>query len=103
MQQPEERWQQLVGQVGLANATRLIMTESPGQGDSVKDLDGIWEGMSVFQIYETILAEKSPRPAVPVTAGLWGHVRAGENARIPIPWLMEAPPAVTCNSLPELQ
>lgn len=43
MQQPEERWQRLVDSVGLANATRLIMAENPGQGDSVNELDSIWK------------------------------------------------------------
>jgi len=100
--QPPERWQQLVGQVGLANATRLIMAESPGQGDSVEELDGIWEGKGVFQIYEAVLAEKPPRPAAPRVIELWEDGGGGPNANLPMPWFMEAPPAVTCNSLFEL-
>lgn len=98
MQQPEERWQRLVDRVGLANATRLIMAENPGQGDSVKELDSIWEGMNVFQIYETVLVEKSLRLAVPIAIGPWRDIRAGANANIPVSSLIEAPPVVTCNS-----
>jgi len=99
MQQPEERWQRLVDRVGLANATRLIMAENPGQGDSVNELDSIWEDMGVFQIHEAILAEESLRPAVPETIGLWGATRAGANVfNIPMPSLFAASPTVTCNS-----
>lgn len=99
MEQSKGQWQRLVDEVGLANATRLIMAENPGQGDSVEELDSIWEGMSVFQIYETILAEKSLRPVVPEAVGLWGDIRVGANAfNIPATSLIEAPPAVTCNS-----
>lgn len=99
MQQPEERWQRLVYEAGLANATRLIMAESPGQGDSVSELDSVWGDMDVVQIYETILAEKSLRPAALDVSRLWGATRAGANAfNIPMTLPAEVSPAATCNS-----
>jgi hypothetical protein len=95
MQKIEERWQHLVDDVGLANATRLIMTENPGRGDSVAELDSLWQGMTVFQIYETILAEKS---ACTQIAEPWSEIRAGANANIFLPPPCEVPRVVTCNS-----
>jgi hypothetical protein len=87
--------------MGLANATRLIAAEHPGQGDSVEELDGIWEDMSVFQIYEAILAEKSPDSVVPDMTGRWGDVRAGANALIiPLDSLVAPPRPATCNVHP---
>jgi hypothetical protein len=85
-----------VDEVGLANATRLIMAEHPGEGDSVKELGDIWEGKSALQIYETILLEKSL--FIPEPVGLWGEVRAGANAFYLLAPLPEAQPSVTCNS-----
>jgi hypothetical protein len=96
MQPPEERWPRLVDEVGLANATRLIMAENPGAGDSVQELGSIWEGKSVLQIYETILLEKSL--SIPEPVGLWSEVRAGANAFHLFAFLPEAQPSVTCNS-----
>ena len=96
MQPPEERWPRLVDEVGLVNATRLIMAESPGEGDSVEELGDIWGGKSVLQIYEAILSEKSL--PVPGTVGLWSEVRAGANAFHLFAFLPEAQPSVTCNS-----
>jgi len=99
MQPSEERWPHLVDEVGLANATRLIMAENPGEGDSVKELDSIWEDKSVFQIYEAILLEKSLPLSIPETVERWGDVRAGANAFHVLASLpSEAHPSVTCNS-----
>ena len=61
--------QRLVDEVGLANAVRIIMAENPGQGDSVKELEGIWEDMDVLEIYQAILAEQAvSQPAEPSKA-----------------------------------
>jgi hypothetical protein len=51
-------WKCLVAEVGLLEATRLIMAENLGQGDSVKELNNIWGDVSVSQIHAMILAEK---------------------------------------------
>jgi hypothetical protein len=97
MQPPEEKWPRLVDKVGLANATRLIMAENPGEGDSVKELGNIWEGKSVLQIYEAILLEKPS--FAPGTVGLWSEVRAGANAfHLALSSPSEVQPSVTCNS-----
>jgi hypothetical protein len=93
-----EPWQHLVEEAGLANATRLIMAEHPGRGDSVKELDGLWEDLSVFQICEAILRDRSPRPTTSKTIEFWGQVRAGANATISLPTPIVASPAVSCNS-----
>jgi len=98
MQQSVERWQHLVGEVGLANATRMLMAENPGQGDSVTELDDVWEDMSVFQIYEAILAEKPLHPAARRALQRWGEVRAGPNANTPLPSPTEEPVPVPCNN-----
>jgi len=99
MQQPEERWQRFAYEVGLANATRLIMAENPGRGDSVSELDSIWEDMDVFQIFETILSEGPSRLADPEITGLWGDSRAGANAFCIPPILpVDGTPARTYNS-----
>lgn len=98
MQPAEERWQQLVEDVGLANATRMFMVEHPGQGDSVKDLAGIWEGMSVSELYEAIMAERASHPVAPHWTHLWDETRAGANASdsyVPVP--VERREFVTCN------
>jgi hypothetical protein len=95
MQKIDERWQRLVDETGLANATRLIMAENPGRGDSVVDLDSIWQGKTVLQIYETILVEKSVCTQV---AGPWSEIRAGANANTFTPLPCEAPQVLTCNS-----
>jgi hypothetical protein len=98
MQRPMEPWKRLVDEAGLANATRLIMAEHPGRGDSVKELDDLWEDLSVFQIYEAILRDRSPRPTTSKAIEFWGQVRAGANATIPLPAPIVASPAVSCNS-----
>lgn len=95
MQAPEDRWQRLADEVGLANATRLIMAENPGRGDSVRELDDIWEGKDVFQIYEAILKRPSSDP---VAAALWGETRAGANAlHLSTTLFPDVQPSVTCN------
>jgi len=96
MQPPEEKWPRLVDEVGLANATRLIMAENSGEGDSVRELDNIWEGKNVLQIYEAILLEKPSFASG--TVGLWSEVRAGANEFHLFAPLPEAQPSVTCNS-----
>jgi len=98
MQRPIEQWQHLADEVGLADATRLIMAEHPGRGDSVKELDGLWESLSVFQIYEAILRDRFPRPAASKAIEFWGHARAGANAASFVPAPVTALPAATCNS-----
>jgi len=62
MQRPGERWRHLVDELGLTNATRAIIAENPGKGDSVAELDDIWQDMSVAQIYKAILAQETPHP-----------------------------------------
>ena len=102
MQQLEERWQRLAHEVGLANATRLIMAEHPGQGDSVKELDTTWEGMDVLQIYEAIIADKSLRPVVSEAVELWRSVEAGANTlETPMVSPVEPLPTMSCNSWPQ--
>jgi hypothetical protein len=98
MQRPGERWECLVNELGLANATRAIMAENPGKGDSVAELDDIWQGMSVSQIYEAILARETLHPAASKVIGFWGEIREGANAEIPVPSIAEAPLPMTCNS-----
>lgn len=58
MEQTREQWERLVAEVGLAEATRRIMAENHGQGDSVRELRDVWEGMGPFQIYEAILSDQ---------------------------------------------
>jgi len=101
MQANERHWRQLVDTMGLANATRLITTEHPGQGDSIEELKDIWEGMDVVQIYEAILAEKPRDPVVHELTESWGDVQTGANAFI-ISWGSPAAPPqpVTCNLHP---
>lgn len=60
MQKSKEQWQRLVAEMGLSDATRRIMAENTGLGDSVKELGIIWGDLSVFEIYQTILAEIRP-------------------------------------------
>jgi hypothetical protein len=44
--------------LGIYDATRRIMKNNPGQGDSVKELANIWEGMSVSQISDAVIEDK---------------------------------------------
>jgi hypothetical protein len=101
MEADEGRWQQLVEEEGLANATRLIMAEHPGQGDAVEDLAGIWGEMTVLEIYEAVLAERTQRTGTWQTTGLWAKVTEGANTLdLSLPEPVGAPTIDPCNSCP---
>lgn len=50
-----------------------------GQGDSVKDLAGIWGDMTVPEIFQVIADDIAARDADKSQAVLWDEVRAGAN------------------------
>ena len=100
MQQNVEQWQHLVDKVGLANATRIIMAENPGQGDSVTELDDVWEDMNVSQIYEAILAERPLPLSAQEALEPWGEPRAGANANTLLPSPTEEPATARSHNRP---
>jgi hypothetical protein len=58
--QTRQEWEQLVRASGLAEATRRIMAENPGQGDSLHEVRSIWEGMGLADIYDALLEGRVP-------------------------------------------
>ena len=66
-----------VTEPNLTDATRQMMAEYSGKGDSVEELRNTWGDKNVRQIYDTILAEQAQV--------LWAGVTAGANSFLR-PW-----------------
>ena len=58
--------------MNLVDATRQVMAEHPGEGDSVEELRAVWGDLDVSGIHDAVLAERA--------RALWGTVRAGANS-----------------------
>ena len=51
-------WNTLVDSLGIADATRFIVTFERGEGDSVKEIKEFWKDKSIEQIHKEILDAK---------------------------------------------
>ena len=54
----QEGWKTLVKKMGVAKATRFLVTFERGEGDSVKEIKRFWRGKSLDEIYRIVKRAK---------------------------------------------
>ncbi|MBI3330057.1 MAG: hypothetical protein HYZ81_25535 [Nitrospinae bacterium] len=54
----QRAWKALVKELGIVDATRVVMAVEPGEGDSVDQYAQLWEGMTLEEVHLEIVNAK---------------------------------------------